>query len=153
LAAQQGKVRGSACCITAVDNVVMEAATFINGGRSATATQELAISISRSRISVVGQPSEADALPGVIHFKPDNVREKIRAAQLINRLQACAFGEIELTMSQVPAIEILLRKSVPDLTKTEVQADATHRYVAQLPDVLSREEWLAKYGEGKTTLQ
>jgi hypothetical protein len=34
----------------------------------------------------------------------------------------------------VRAIEILLRKSVPDLTKTEVQADATHRYVAQLPD-------------------
>ena len=56
-------------------------------------------------------------------------------------------------MSQVRAIEILLRKSVPDLTKTEVQADATHRYVAQLPDVLSKEEWLAKYGAGKITLQ
>jgi hypothetical protein len=55
--------------------------------------------------------------------------------------------------SQVRAIEILLRKSVPDLTKTEVQAEATHRYVAQLPEVLSREEWLAKYGEGQTTLQ
>ena len=91
-------------------------------------------------------------LPGG-RFKPDSVREKIRAAQLINRLQACAFGEIELTMSQVRAIEILLRKSVPDLTKTEVQADATHRYVAQLPEVLTKEEWLAKYGEGQSTLQ
>jgi hypothetical protein len=39
------------------------------------------------------------------------------------------------------------------LTKTEVQTDATHRYVAQLPDVLSKEEWLAKYGEGQITLQ
>jgi hypothetical protein len=48
----------------------------------------------------------------------------------------------------VRAIEILLRKSVPDLTKTEVQADATHRYVAQLPEVLGREDWLSKYGEG-----
>jgi hypothetical protein len=56
-------------------------------------------------------------------------------------------------MSQVRAIEILLRKSVPDLTKTEVQADATHRYVAKLPEVLSKEEWLAKYGAGKITLQ
>jgi hypothetical protein len=36
-------------------------------------------------------------------------------------------------MSQVRAIEILLRKSVPDLTKTDVQAEVTHRYVAQLP--------------------
>jgi hypothetical protein len=63
------------------------------------------------------------------------------------------FDGLELSMSQVRAIEILLRKSVPDLTKTEVQADATHRYVAQLPEVLSREEWLAKYGEGQTTLQ
>ena len=86
-------------------------------------------------------------------FHPDYVREKIRASQLINRLHKCAFGEISLTMTQLRAIEILLRKSVPDLTKTEVQADATHRYVAQLPDVLSKEEWLAKYGEGQITLQ
>jgi hypothetical protein len=84
-------------------------------------------------------------------FKPDSVREKIRATQLINRLQAHIFDGLELSMSQVRAIEILLRKSVPDLTKTEVQADATHRYVAQLPEVLSREEWLAKYGEGQTS--
>jgi hypothetical protein len=86
-------------------------------------------------------------------FHPDYVREKIRASQLINRLQKCAFGEISLTMTQLRAIEILLRKSVPDLTKTEVQADATHRYVAQLPEVLSKEEWLKKYGDGQTTLQ
>jgi hypothetical protein len=86
-------------------------------------------------------------------FHPDYVREKIRASQLINRLHKCAFGEISLTMTELRAIEILLRKSVPDLTKTELQAEATHRYVAQLPDVLSKEEWLAKYGEGPTTLQ
>jgi hypothetical protein len=88
-------------------------------------------------------------LPGG-RFKPDSVREKIRAAQLINRLQAHIFDGLELSMSQVRAIEILLRKSVPDLTKTELQAEATHRYVAQLPDVLSKEEWLEKYGEGQT---
>ncbi len=84
-------------------------------------------------------------LPGG-RFKPDSVREKIRASQLINRLQACAFGEIELTMMQVRAIEIILKKCLPDLTKTEVKEEVTHRYVAQLPDVLTKEEWLAKYG-------
>ena len=31
-------------------------------------------------------------------FHPDYVREKIRASQLINRLQKCAFGEISLTL-------------------------------------------------------
>ena len=46
-------------------------------------------------------------------FHPDYVREKIRASQLINRLQKCAFGEISLTMTQLRAIEILLRKSIP----------------------------------------
>jgi hypothetical protein len=86
-------------------------------------------------------------------FHPDYVREKIRASQLINRLHKCAFGEISLTMTQLRAIEILLRKSVPDLTKTEVQAEAAHRYVAQLPEVLSKEEWLEKYGEGQITFQ
>jgi hypothetical protein len=90
-------------------------------------------------------------LPGG-RFKPDSVREKIRAAQLINRLQACAMGEIELTMIQVRAIVALLRKSIPDLAAVEVTSDVTHRYVAQLPDVLSKEEWLAKYGERQIAL-
>ena len=103
--------------------------------------------------SIIGDMMARPArLPGG-RFKPDSVREKIRASQLINRLQAHIFDGLELSMSQVRAIEILLRKSVPDLTKTEVPADVTHRYVAQLPDVLSKEEWLAKYGEGQITLQ
>jgi hypothetical protein len=46
-----------------------------------------------------------------------------------------------------------LRKSVPDLTKTEVESEMTYRYVAQLPEVLSKEEWLKKYGDGQITLQ
>ena len=62
-------------------------------------------------------------------------------------------GEIELTMIQVRAIVALLRKSIPDLAAVEVTSDVTHRYVAQLPEVLSKEEWLAKYGEGQITLQ
>ncbi len=49
-------------------------------------------------------------------------------------------------MMQVRAIEIILKKCLPDLTKTEVKEEVTHRYVAQLPDVLTKEEWLAKYG-------
>jgi hypothetical protein len=62
-------------------------------------------------------------------FHPDYVREKIRASQLINRLQKCAFGEISLTRTQLRAIEILLRKSIPDLATAEIRSEQT-RYVS-----------------------
>jgi hypothetical protein len=48
----------------------------------------------------------------------DDVRAKIQASQLINVLQNHALGtsEAELSASRLKAIEILLRKSVPDLS-------------------------------------
>ena len=79
-------------------------------------------------------------------FHPDCVREKIRASQLINRLHKCAFGEISLTTTQVRAIEILLRKSIPDLAAAEIKSEQTHRYVVELPPVLTKAEWQEKYG-------
>ena len=79
-------------------------------------------------------------------FHPDYVREKIRASQLINRLQKCAFGEISLTVTQLRAIEILLRKSIPDLAAVEIKSEQMNRYVVQIPAVLTREQWLEKYG-------
>jgi hypothetical protein len=79
-------------------------------------------------------------------FHPDYVREKIRASQLINRLHKCAFGEISLTRTQLRAIEILLRKSMPDLAAVEIRSEQPYRYVAQLPPVLDKEAWLEKYG-------
>ncbi len=48
--------------------------------------------------------------------------------------------------TQLRAIEILLRKCLPDLIATEVKSETLHRYVAELPPVLSREEWERKYG-------
>ena len=39
---------------------------------------------------------------------------------LINRLQGHAFGEIEMTQTQLKAAEILLRKVAPDLARQEV---------------------------------
>ena len=79
-------------------------------------------------------------------FHPDYVREKIRASQLLNRLQKCAFGEISLTITQLRAIEILLRKSIPDLAAAEMKSEQTYRYVVELPPVLTKVEWQAKYG-------
>lgn len=44
------------------------------------------------------------------------VREKIRASQLVNRLEDHALGKIDLEQTQVQAIKILLGKVIPDLT-------------------------------------
>lgn len=49
----------------------------------------------------------------------DSVRAKIQASQIINRLQNHLNGEIDLTSTQVKAAEILLRKSIPDLSQVQ----------------------------------
>jgi hypothetical protein len=84
-------------------------------------------------------------------FHPDYVREKIRASQLINRLHKCAFGEISLTVTQLRAIEVLLRKCIPDLAAAEIKSEQTHPYVIEILGVLSKEQWLQKYGNGHAT--
>lgn len=48
------------------------------------------------------------------------VRDKIQTTQLINRLTKHALGEVELTSAQVRSIEILLKKSIPDLSAVQV---------------------------------
>jgi hypothetical protein len=45
----------------------------------------------------------------------DDVRAKIQTSQLVNRLTDHALGTVELTQTQVRAIEILIRKTLPDL--------------------------------------
>lgn len=54
----------------------------------------------------------------------DEVRTKIQASQLINRLQEQALGDSDiLTPNQIKAIEILLKKSLPDLSAVEYSGD------------------------------
>jgi len=45
-----------------------------------------------------------------------DVRNKIRASMLVNRLESCAEGKLDLEPTQVNAIKILLGKVLPDLT-------------------------------------
>ena len=54
----------------------------------------------------------------------DEVRAKIQASQLVNRLTDHALGHTELSATQIRAIEILLKKSIPDLSSVEVSGDA-----------------------------
>ena len=55
------------------------------------------------------------------HIKHQNdVREKIRASQLVNRLENHVLGDAKLEASQVTAALGLLKKCVPDLQATEL---------------------------------
>ena len=47
-------------------------------------------------------------------------REKIQTSQLINRLQDNAFGKVELSSGQLKSIEILLKKTLPDLSAVTI---------------------------------
>ena len=57
-------------------------------------------------------------------------RAKIQTSQLLNRLADHALGKVELLPTQVRAIEILLRKTLPDLASTEIKLN-DHREVAE----------------------
>jgi len=91
-------------------------------------------------------------------FHPDEVRSKIQAIRLVDTLHQFIFSEVDkngrkladLSMAQVRAIDVLLKKVVPDLTRTLISADVNVRYVAELPKVLTKEEWVRKYGTPDT---
>ena len=51
-------------------------------------------------------------------------REKIRTSQLVNRLQDIAVGKADCSPQQLKAIEILLRKTLPDLSQITLSGDA-----------------------------
>jgi hypothetical protein len=50
----------------------------------------------------------------------DKTKERIRASQLLNRLNSFAIGEIEMTAAQVNAAKIVIGKVVPDLKSVEL---------------------------------
>lgn len=64
----------------------------------------------------------------------ERTRQKIQTSQLINRLEKSAFGEIDLTPQQLKSIEILLKKSLPDLSSVQLTGDADNPVVAKVID-------------------
>jgi len=53
----------------------------------------------------------------------EDVRAKIQTSQLINRLTDHALGVVELSATQVRAIEILIKKTLPDLQTVELTGE------------------------------
>lgn len=54
-----------------------------------------------------------------IEVRANEWRNKIKTSMLVNRLYDNALGKITLSLSQIKSIEILLRKTIPDLKAIE----------------------------------
>jgi hypothetical protein len=64
----------------------------------------------------------------------DRTRAKIKVSQLVNRLQGCAEGRVEMTPAQMKAAEILLKKALPDLSQVEQHNTGDQKtYLVQVP--------------------
>lgn len=61
----------------------------------------------------------------------EDVRKKIQAGQLIKSLTDHVLGDRELSATQIKAAEILLRKSMPDLSSVQMDANVTTRTLDQ----------------------
>jgi hypothetical protein len=53
----------------------------------------------------------------------EEARQKIKTTQLINRLQNHVLGKVKMEPTQVRAVEILLKKAVPDLAAIELSGN------------------------------
>ena len=53
----------------------------------------------------------------------DRTKLRIQTTQIVKRLQGHIFGEVELVSTQVTAALALLKKTLPDLTSTELKGD------------------------------
>ena len=82
----------------------------------------------------------------------DETRLKIQTTQLIRRLHAHAMGEVqqgkvvELSPTQVKAIEILLRKALPDLCSMDatLNGEVVNYVISSEP--MTENDWEATYG-------
>lgn len=74
----------------------------------------------------------------------EEARNKIRTTQLINRLTDHVDGKVKMGPTQVTAALGLLRKTLPDLTATELSGETTQRIVSAEP--MTEDEWETSYG-------
>jgi len=79
-------------------------------------------------------------------WTPDKVRERIKVALILNRLQDHVHGRCEMSPTQVQAAQILLKKAIPDLQSSTLNVTVTEHvmhygeYLAQAPAVSEKPE-------------
>ena len=57
--------------------------------------------------------------PAAFH---ERVRERIKVAKILTRVQGCALGEIEMTSTEFQAAKLLINKTIPDLPAVHDQS-------------------------------
>lgn len=57
--------------------------------------------------------------PAAFH---ERLRERIKAGQIVDRVQKCALGQVEMTSTEFQAAKLLINKTIPDLPQ-QVQYD------------------------------
>jgi hypothetical protein len=66
-------------------------------------------------------------------FQTEACRAKIKTSHIIRRLEQYFNGDIELSMGQIRSAEILLNKTLANLSATEVTGDVA-QFVMRLPE-------------------
>ena len=78
----------------------------------------------------------------------EDTRNKIQAAQIINRLEANLMGKIDLSPAQVTSAKILLAKVLPDLSQVDSRISGqVDQKISSEP--VSEADWAAKYGSNQ----
>ena len=68
----------------------------------------------------------------------EEVRNRIKTSQLVNRLTSHALGECDLASTQIKAIEILLSKTLPSLSQTTLDGNLNLTAHEDMLDELDR---------------
>ena len=82
-------------------------------------------------------------------FHDEDTRERIKAADIIDRLQQFALGNdpAAMTATQVSAAVLLLNKALPNLASVEIRPDAPATFVLRAPPESENvTDWLRDYG-------
>lgn len=87
-------------------------------------------------------------------WTPQIVRDRIKVMQIVNRLQDFALNVpgVKMTTQQIRAAEILLRKTVPDLSSVALSGEDGRPLQVQLVSFLdATKESLAKHSNPQET--
>lgn len=77
-------------------------------------------------------------------WTPDLVRARIRTSQLVNRLQKHVDGKVKLSATQVRAAEVLLARTLPTLTQTDLNVDGQLGTFDISDKPVTADEWAAQ---------